>query len=270
MDITGFDAAQTRREEDDLDRWRFASEIVEVVIATPADWSARIGVFGKWGEGKSTVLHFAEQMLREKKNIVFTFSPWAIQDWNNLWEEFGNALSESLSLANIQLDSSWKARIKASSEWLQSKHLAEVGGIGAAILGREKLFNTAFTALSHWLKYDGTQIVEIRKKLKDRRLVVLIDDLDRCAPTLIPQLLLSLRELLDLPGFTFLLAFDNEIVAQALANANPAWMEGSTFLDKILDFRYHLPRITERQKERFINTQSIVTVRSYQKNPQNR
>jgi hypothetical protein len=62
---------------------------------------------------------------------------------------------------------------------------------------------------------------------------------------------MSLREILDLPGFTFLLAFDDEIVARALASANPAWMEGSNFLEKILDFRYHLPAVTEKQKERF-------------------
>ena len=38
--------------EDDLDRWRFAAEIVEVVSATPSDWSARIGILrGTFGPG---------------------------------------------------------------------------------------------------------------------------------------------------------------------------------------------------------------------------
>src|SRR5205823_2979995 len=76
------------------------------------------------------------------------------------------------------------------------------------------------------------------------------DDLDRCSPALIPQLLLSLRELLDLPGFTFILAFDDEIVAKALTEKNPAWIQGNDFLEKILDFRFHLPPITEQQKEK--------------------
>ncbi|MGB7333009.1 MAG: P-loop NTPase fold protein, partial [Terriglobales bacterium] len=106
--------------------------------------------------------------------------------------------------------------------------------------------------LGRWLKYDGPQIRTIREKLGDKRVVVLIDDLDRCAPDLLPRLLMSLREILDLPGFTFLLAFDDEIVARALVSANPAWIVGSTFLEKILDFQYHLPAITEKQKERFV------------------
>jgi predicted KAP-like P-loop ATPase len=130
-------------------------------------------------------------MLKERDSIVFWFNPWAIQSWNDLWEDFGNRLSAALSASGIPVD-----------------------------------------------------------KVKNSRLVVLVDDLDRCDPKLLPQLLLSLRELLDLPGFTFLLAFDDEIVGKALIDNNPAWLDGSDFLEKILDFRFHLPPVTEKQKER--------------------
>jgi hypothetical protein len=249
---SGYDAARSRREDDDLGRWRFAAEIVEVILATPADWSARIGIFGKWGSGKSTVLRFAEQMLRESKNIVFWFNPWAVQDWNDLWEVFGNRLSEALSEAGIAVDSTWLKVAKTSTAWLGSKGAGQIAKAGAAALGKDKAVDAAFGLVSRWLKYDGPQIRAIQKKVKQRRLVVLIDDLDRCAPELLPQLLLSLRELLDLPGFTFVLAFDDEIVARVLIDNNPAWSDGSDFLEKILDFRFHLPSITEKQKERLV------------------
>jgi predicted KAP-like P-loop ATPase len=248
----GYDAAQARREEDDLDRWRFAAEIVDVVLATPSDWSARIGIFGKWGEGKSTVLRFAEQMLKEKENIVFWFSPWAIQNWNDMWEEFGSRLLEALESAKIPFEGRWKKKTKDLGKGLESKGVPSIVEATAAIFGREKAFETAFGALNRWLSYDGEQIRAIRGKLGDRRIVVLIDDLDRCDPKLIPQLLLSLRELLDLPAFTFILAFDNEIVGRALTEINPAWVVGSDFLEKILDFRFHLPSLTDAQKERLV------------------
>jgi hypothetical protein len=248
----GFDAAQSKREDDDLDRWRVAAEIVEVILTTPSDWSARIGVFGKWGDGKSTVLRFAEQMLTEKGNIVFWFSPWAVRNWEDLWDDFGSLLLEALSAANIPFDDSWKKAVKDSGRWLQSKGVGQLTEAAAGLVGKDKIAATAFRILGRWLKYDGPQIRTIREKLGDKRVIVLVDDLDRCAPELLPRLLMSLREILDLPGFTFLLAFDDEIVARALASANPAWMEGSNFLEKILDFRYHLPAITEKQKERFI------------------
>jgi len=248
----GFDAAQGKQEDDDLDRWRFAAGIVEVIMTTPSDWSARIGVFGKWGDGKSTVLRFADQMLTEKGNIVFWFSPWAVRNWEDLWDDFGSVLLEALSAAQISTDDSWKKAVKDSGSWLESKSIGQLTEAAASLVGKDKIATTAFRILGRWLKYDGAQIRAIREKLEGRRVVVLIDDLDRCAPELLPRLLMALREILDLPGFTFLLAFDDEIVTRALASTNPAWMEGSNFLEKILDFRYHLPAIREKQKERFI------------------
>jgi KAP family P-loop domain len=254
MDISkGYDAVKVGREEDDLDRWRFAAEIVEVVLATPSDWSVRIGIFGRWGEGKSTVLRFAEDMLKQKENIVFAFSPWAIQDWDDLWEEFGNRLLEALTAAKVPFEGYWKKKVKDSGKFLKSKGVDKVAQGTLTVLGKEKLYDATFGVVSKWLRYDGPQIQAIRSKLKDRRLVVLIDDLDRCAPELLPRLLLSLRELLDLPGFSFLLAFDDEIVANSLTKTNPAWTSGSTFLEKILDFHFHLPPITELQKQRLVN-----------------
>jgi KAP-like P-loop domain-containing protein len=245
----GYDAAATTRPEDDLDRWRFAAEIVDVVLETPPEWSARIGVFGKWGEGKSTVLRFAEQMLREKQSIVFWFNPWAIQNWNDLWNDFGDRLSTALSDAGILVRRPW---VKIARN-LESKKASRVVKAGAAIAGYEKVADAAFGLVGDWLRFDGPQIRAIQEKAKGTRLVVLVDDLDRCAPELLPQLLLSLRELLDLPGFTFLLAFDDEIVGRALKEHNPAWSDGADFLEKILDFRFHLPTVSEKQKQRLVS-----------------
>jgi hypothetical protein len=150
------------------------------------------------------------------------------------------------------VDSTWLKVAKSSTAWLGSKGVSQIARVGAAALGKDKAVDATFALVSRWLKYDGPQMRAIQKKVKGRRLVVLIDDLDRCAPDLLPQLLLSLRELLDLPGFTFVLAFDDEIVARALIDENPAWSDGSNFLEKILDFRFHLPSITEKQKERLV------------------
>ena len=117
---------------------------------------------------------------------------------------------------------------------------------------RERRRSTLLLSECSAVGFDTT-VNRYGRSYNDRRLVVLIDDLDRCDPKLIPHLLLSLRELLDLPGFTFLLAFDDEIVGRALTQENPAWAEGANFLEKILDFRFHLPPVTEQQKERLID-----------------
>lgn len=120
----GYDYAQQEQRADDLDRWQFASEIVGVVTQTPPDWSVRIGVFAKWGEGKTTVLQFLETMLKEKGNVVFTFSPWSVRSWDQLWDDFGLLLYDVLTGAGARLDGSLKRKLKGSG-----KFLAACGGI---------------------------------------------------------------------------------------------------------------------------------------------
>jgi hypothetical protein len=141
---------------------RFAAEVVEVILATPADWSARIGIFGKWGSGKSAVLRFAEHLLKERKSIVFWFNPWAVHDWNDLWETFGSRLSEALSKAGIAVDSTWLKMAKTSTAWLGSKGVGQIAKVGAAVLGKEKPVDATFALVSRWLRYDDTQIRAIQ------------------------------------------------------------------------------------------------------------
>lgn len=249
----GYDSPQSSESGDDLERWRFAAEIVQVIRVTPTEWSTRIGVFGKWGEGKSTVLRFMSKMLTGSNDVVFTFNPWAIRDWDMLWTEFGDQFAVSLEKANIPFDKYRKNYIERMARKYSQKGEATLGA-AAAIVGHglDKAHGFAFRALKDLLAYDADALLKIRQKLGKRRVIVLIDDLDRAQPSLIPQLLLALRELLDLPGFAFVLAFDDEIVEIALAKTNKAWGDGSDFLEKILDFRFHLPPVTPDHKKRLV------------------
>jgi hypothetical protein len=246
--MPGYDSAQTLKEHDDLGRWRFAAEIAEIIRSTPTDWSARIGIFGKWGEGKSTILHFLEEMLKPEGNVVFYFTPWAVQELDELWAEFGKALLETLEDVGLDVESPWKGMTRKVQEKLGSTGLADLGEGAAEFFGRETLYKSTLGLVGRWLKPDGAQVKKIRERLGERRVIAFIDDLDRATPELLPKLLLALREILDLPGFTFVLAFDNEIVSDALVTANKGWGEGDSFLDKILDFHYYLPPVSESRK----------------------
>lgn len=246
--MPGYDNAQKTRDADDLGRWRFAAEIAEVIRSTPPDWSARIGIFGKWGEGKSTILHFLEEILKPEQNIVFSFNPWAIQELDELWAQFGRSLLEALEDAGLAAESSFKEGVRKLQGKLDDTPLASMSETAAELFGKAAIYKGALGLVGRWLKPDGPQVKKIRETLGDRRVIVLIDDLDRATPELLPKLLLSLREILDLPGFTFVLAFDNEIVSGGLVTANKAWGDGGNFLDKILDFHYYLPRVSEAGK----------------------
>src|SRR5437588_12963593 len=46
---TGYDKPRASQSEDALDRWRFSSELMDVIRNTPIEWSVRVGLTGKWG-----------------------------------------------------------------------------------------------------------------------------------------------------------------------------------------------------------------------------
>jgi hypothetical protein len=83
------------------------------------------------------------------------------------------------------------------------------------------------------LKIDGTS---------DRRLVIFIDELDRCAPGEVAETLETLRTFLHIPGVLCIVAADRQVLEQALTKrvrqatpsdvANPYYSAGSAYLDK--------------------------------------
>src|SRR6266478_4587803 len=88
----GFDAAIKRREEDYLNRWPFAQELYGIATTGPDDWSVRIGIYGEWGTGKTSVLQFISQSAAENEHILIHFNPWEHSSKQALWNSFANAV----------------------------------------------------------------------------------------------------------------------------------------------------------------------------------
>jgi KAP family P-loop domain len=169
---SGYDAVQSDQNEDALGRWRFAREIADVIRTTPSGWSARIGIFGKWGEGKSAVLRFLEDMLKPQGNIVLLFNPWAARDLDELWELFGTALLQALSNAGLYVEPKWKSSIRSFDKLMKKTGFADAGEGIADVFGKGKVFKGAFSLVGNWLKPDGPQVQAIRAKLVDQRVIV--------------------------------------------------------------------------------------------------
>src|SRR5688572_21717884 len=84
----GFDAAVQERAADHLNRWPFAREIYGIASKGPPDWSVRIGIYGEWGTGKTSVLEFLQQMATRDGHVVVWFNPWEHSNKSELWVSF--------------------------------------------------------------------------------------------------------------------------------------------------------------------------------------
>lgn len=100
------------------------------------------------------------------------------------------------------------------------------------------------------------------------RLVVLVDDLDRCLPEKAIQVLESVKLFLNVSGFSFVLAVDDEVVERGIAYRYRDYrladkdggflgdvpISGTQYLEKIVHLPLHLPRWTTEKARAFLLT----------------
>ncbi len=232
----GYDAPVAQREQDHLRRWRFARGLYDLIKTSPPEWSLRIGVYGRWGEGKTTVLQFVETMAREDDYPVAWFNPWAIENRQAMWEALTTSVEHAVGRSGITAPRLKKAVRTVLTGLGIAK---DIHWLGKVLKG---LADPTLGQLSNIGRKDIEQI--LTKALGGSRLLIMIDDIDRADPKLLPYLLLALREILDLPQCAFVLALDPEVVSEALGNFHAGWGSGPEFLEKIIDFPQWLPKPT--------------------------
>lgn len=107
---------------------------------------------------------------------------------------------------------------------------------------------------------DFTELIEATNK---KRLVVLIDDLDRCSPQRIVENLEAIKLFLNVNKTAFVIAADESIISDAvysayttsLGNRSPQEKKnlGNDYLEKLIQVPYKLPRLSAMEVETYIN-----------------
>lgn len=98
---------------------------------------------------------------------------------------------------------------------------------------------------------------ELVSKVKCDRLVVFIDELDRCAPAEVVTTLETIKTFLDVDKCVFVVAADQQVMERALTVrarqatpgdiANPYYTSGSAYLDKVFHYQLSLPPLLPRR-----------------------
>jgi len=254
----GHDAPLVNRDDDELGRWGVARAIHRVIESAPANWSTRVGLYGKWGAGKTSVLNFLCQIESEKKSLVVRVSAWNAVAESGILELFYSELGSELKRKGVKLPKLMKLR-----GWISAiPGLSSVRGLSAVAVAALNISSPGAGELAtstgkvvasriRFKKSDVDTLLDATKRAGFRRIVVFIDDLDRADPRLLPSTLLALRELLDWPGLAFVLAFDKEVVGSALGQYSSAFgASADRFLQKVIDVAFVLPEPTREQSQK--------------------
>ena len=185
------DKAITKTEQDFLGRKTFSRHLAKTIIGWNKKESIIIGLFGPWGCGKTSILNLTEEDIKllskeieaEKAPIIIRFNPWSFSEKDLILEAFFNKITFSLGA----IDDNYKKRL--SPKFKKFVNILSVAQDVPKIGGIFKVLNKTIDQISPDKNLEQIKN-EIESILNDigRRLIIVIDDIDRLSNLEIRQL----------------------------------------------------------------------------------
>jgi hypothetical protein len=210
----------------------------------------RVGIYGDWGEGKTSVLKLIEEYLSNNGHICVWVAPWLGKTTDDIWEQLLTNVAEQLEVRTQKFKGA-----RSATQQVQTFRTAAASGHWATKMLEGVLGAKLKKAMEKLAEAQRENLVEaIDDELGDRKIVVFVDDLDRTDQTLVPKLLMSLREVFDLPDFYYVLALSPKVIESGLANVGFGGEQPYRFLEKIIELPIHLPPVDDQAISRYIDT----------------
>jgi len=252
--------------EDILGRHPFAQSLANAILSYQAKDSIVIGLFGAWGSGKTSIINMAlehidlvsKNKIDNEKPIIIRFNPWNYSDQNQLVTQFFRQLSVALRRPNYAMDAKKAGkRLETYAKFFEPFALIPTVGPIASILS--KVFKNIGSATKSWGDLKSNDLNAIRAELNEllgkqpHRIIVVIDDIDRLNNTEIRQIFQLIKSLGDFPNTIYLLAFDKNVVINALKKVQEG--SGAEYLEKVVQIPFEIPLISKQEVERLLFSQ---------------
>ena len=96
------------------------------------------------------------------------------------------------------------------------------------------------------LYYDGLERIRGAMSNISSKIVVFIDDLDRCSPKKVIEVFESMKIFLDIEGFVYVLGLSREIILKAIEEVYRKYeINGEEYVRKIIQVPLKIPEWTE-------------------------
>jgi len=252
---------------------RYVTPLADILCQPAPTTPLTIGIFGVWGSGKSTVLAQLDRELQKReeaggqKFLRVPFNAW-------LHRKEPNMLVPVLHALHAALAERPAAKFKASAEKIANVLLRLGAGLFLKTITADKVSVDDLEKLEA-VYVKGKMQVEselrnLRSKLQeeataladdDIRLVFFIDDLDRCEPDQMIDLLDSMKIFLDLQNAFFVIAADKEVIDRGVeirfgkfnfADKNRLATIGAEYLEKMVQVPFHLMPLFPDQIQEYV------------------
>ena len=209
-----------------------------------------IAIYGSWGSGKSSLMKTMERNLNSEQFETLWYDTWKYENDDNV--------SYSL-LKYILRNNKWEQFKEKGEKFLDDIYDLFKGfnkgievNLGIVTLKPGEVLETIrqdqskICELTIWEKYQEYEKVFSKITFNGRKLIVFLDDLDRCDSKNIIGLISSIKSLLSInKHIIFIIGIDREAVAKALSNKyNNDYNKAEEYLEKIFPLNFNvIPKI---------------------------
>lgn len=195
------------------------------------------GIYGPWGSGKTSLLRMVRGKLENQRNIWF--DAWKFKGKVSLFDALCEIVAEKLQ---EDLDS---IRLKNQTFGLLRMKEKNKAGLKYNI---RKLNN---------FNHNMSIIVDYLNSNEESKIVIYVDDLDRCNPTDAVEFLESLKVFFDIPRINFVIGVNYDLLYyeinkryKDISNRNANFTE--EYLAKIVNIPFFIPALDEKQIQDYI------------------
>jgi predicted KAP-like P-loop ATPase len=241
------DAPIEHRSEDRLGRVILAEAIADQVIYGPAGHGLVIGVTGRWGSGKTSVLRMVVETVRERSSTtIVNFNPWLFSSSQELVARFLQELGTQLRTEGQKGGSSARLTVAGDQLLTYAEVLEPLGWVPivGTWLSRAGKAGKTVKGLREARKHSPSveaQRESVRAVLSelDDRVLIVIDDMDRIEREQIRDMVRLVKLVGDFPNTTYLLSYDRRPVEAALGETSE---DGRAYLEKVVQVVHDLPQ----------------------------
>lgn len=224
----------TEESQDLLRRAPFVEALYQEITNLPYEDSFCFGIYGGWGEGKTSILNLLKNKLQKNQEIIlFEFDPWYLASKETILKNFLQGLERKLK------------PISAKSKKIFEKYFRKLS-IGASFLGTggQIGWEVEKEGLSELKEGINSLIKKSAKKV-----LILVDDIDRLQPDEILLVFKLVRLIANFKHTIFVLSFDPVAVKDSLQEQNI----DVDYIDKIVQKPISLPKIEQTDIDKFLD-----------------
>jgi hypothetical protein len=245
--------------------FREHAEVLCQAIEETGDLPLTVGVFGPWGSGKSSFLNICRDLLRDRGFVAVSFNPWKYDKRDEIWHALiQTLLDELIQYAEEPRDRPMTDKVRRAVErawelrgalaWLAAGTLTPIvthGVISGDLVGKvrdaaskrkDPRDSQAALGYRHINVFEKDFADTVKALTDGRRMIVLVDDLDRCRGESALIALEALRLFTGDAPCVFMVAMDLQaLIGAAAEHFDNDAIRGRNYLEKLINFPYYLP-----------------------------